>query len=70
MLFRSAILQSWRRAVPIVAMLTAVYGYLYVTLLAEDFALLGGALGLFAILAAFMYLTRRVDWYALSLDKR
>jgi inner membrane protein len=66
--YSAAILQSWRRAAPMIAMLTAVYGYLYATLLAEDFALLGGTVGLFAILAAFMYLTRHVDWYATSLD--
>jgi inner membrane protein len=67
--YSAAILKSWRRAGPMIAMLTAVYGYLYATLLAEDFALLGGTLGLFAMLAAFMYLTRHVDWYAVSLEK-
>ena len=67
--YSAAILKSWRRAAPMIALLTAVYGYLYATLLAEDFALLGGTLGLFAILAAFMYLTRNVDWYAVSLEK-
>jgi len=35
---------------------------------AEDFALLVGALGLFGLLTAFMYLTRGIDWYALDLS--
>ena len=45
-------------------MLTAVYAYLFVILRAEDYALLGGSLALFAGLAAAMFLTRRIDWFA------
>ena len=41
-----------------------LYGYLYVLLMNEDYALLIGAIGLFAILGAIMFATRRVDWYA------
>ena len=33
------------------------------TLNAETFALLGGAIGLWATLAFIMYFTRRIDWY-------
>jgi len=29
----------------------------------DDYALLAGALGLFAVLAAAMVLTRKVNWY-------
>jgi inner membrane protein len=29
----------------------------------EDFALLVGSLGLLALLAVIMFLTRKVDWY-------
>ena len=47
-------------------MVAALYGYLYVVLTNEDYALLIGSLGVFAILAAIMYLTRRVDWYGTS----
>ena len=43
-----------------------LYGYLYVLLMNEDYALLIGSIGLFAILAAIMYATRRVDWYAVG----
>lgn len=61
--YSGAILGSLRRALPIGALLTALYGYLYVTLKAEDYALLFGALGVFGMLAAFMYLTRHIDWF-------
>jgi inner membrane protein len=43
--------------------LIAIYGFIYVVLQLEDYALLVGSLGLFAVLAAVMYLSRRVNWY-------
>jgi inner membrane protein len=64
--YSGAVLRSFRRALPVGALLAGLYAFIYVTLQAEDFALLIGAVGLFAVLAAFMYLTRRVDWFALS----
>jgi inner membrane protein len=42
--------------------LASTYGILYVILLSDDNALLFGSLLLFAILAAFMVATRRLDW--------
>ena len=61
--YARAVLGRPRRALAVAGMVAALYGYLYVLLTAEDFALLFGSLGLFAILSAFMWLTRRVDWY-------
>jgi inner membrane protein len=55
---------------PIGGLLTALYGYLYVTLKAEDYALLFGALGVFTALAGFMYLTRHIDWFDVSFGGR
>ena len=43
--------------------MSAVYALLYVLVLSEDYALLLGALVLFAALAAVMLVTRKVDWY-------
>jgi inner membrane protein len=43
--------------------LAALYGMLYALLKAEDYALLGGAVLIFVLLAAAMIATRRVDWY-------
>ena len=68
--YSGAVLRSVRRAAPIGALLTALYGYLYVTLKAEDYALLFGALGVFAVLAAFMYLTRHVDWFDVTFGRK
>jgi inner membrane protein len=62
--YTAAVLRSRGRAAIVAGMVAALYGYLYVLLNNEDYALLIGSLGVFAILAAIMYLTRRVDWYA------
>ncbi len=48
------------------ASLAALFGFLYALLQAEDYSLLGGALLLFALLAAVMVATRRIDWYTLT----
>lgn len=66
--YSAAILGTGRRALHVAGMLALVYAYLYVALKAEDYALLIGAFGLFAMLATFMILTRKVDWFAVSFD--
>jgi inner membrane protein len=66
-LYSVAVLRSVQRALPIGALLAALYAYLYVTLRAEDYALLLGALGTFGTLAAIMYFTRHVDWHTVRI---
>jgi len=66
--YSAAILGTGRRALYVAGLLALVYAYLYVALRAEDYALLIGAFGLFAMLATFMMLTRKVDWFALSFE--
>jgi inner membrane protein len=46
--------------------LAALYAMLFALLKAEDYSILGGSLLLFALLAAVMIATRRVDWYAVA----
>jgi len=60
--YSAAVLKSWRRAAVIGAILAALYAVLYVLLSLEAYALLIGALLLFAALAGTMYVTRRLDW--------
>jgi inner membrane protein len=59
-LYARAILASSRSAATLGAMLAGLYAFLFVTLRAEDHALLIGALGLTALLAGVMYGTRRL----------
>jgi inner membrane protein len=44
-------------------LLSALYTYLYILLQLEDRSLQFGALGLFIVLAAVMYVTRKINWY-------
>jgi len=44
----------------------ALYGFLYVLLMNEDYALLIGSIGVFVFLGVVMFLTRNVDWYGLG----
>ena len=55
-----------RRAFAFLGFFSAMYGALYVLLRSEDHALLMGSLLVFALLAAAMIATRRIDWGALS----
>ncbi|MFC1848911.1 cell envelope integrity protein CreD [candidate division CSSED10-310 bacterium] len=43
----------------------SLYGYLYILLQLQDYALLVGSIGLFMILALVMFLTRKINWYLL-----
>jgi inner membrane protein len=61
--YAAAILQGKGRALVLTLVLAGLYGYLYVLLQLEDYALLLGSTGLFVILAAVMYLTRKINWY-------
>ena len=49
--------------VGITSLMGLLYAYFYVLLSLQDIALLAGSIGLFAIIAAIMYLTRNVNWY-------
>jgi len=62
--YLSAVLGSTGRSLGFAAILTALYAALYGLLVSEDNALVLGSLLLFAILAAAMLVTRRIDWYA------
>lgn len=68
--YLSGVLKSWLRASGFAVMLTSLYGVLYGLLISEDNALLMGSLLLFGILAAIMWITRKVDWYELGSSLR
>lgn len=68
--YSAVALQSRPRALVVGSGVALLYGYLYILLNNEDYALVIGALGLFAILAAIMYATRRIDWYTVGRGAR
>jgi inner membrane protein len=51
-------------------LLALLYAFFYSLLQLEDYALLLGSIGLFIIISVIMYLTRKVDWYGVSSDKK
>ena len=66
--YSAAILERRTRAALVALVLAGLYLFLYLTLKAETFALLAGSTGLWVVLAAVMYLTRRINWYASDED--
>lgn len=62
----SYVLRGLGRGITFGLLLAGIYSALYVILQSEDYALLLGSLLLFGLLAAAMYLTRNIDWYAIS----
>ena len=62
--YSATILTSQRRAIVLAAVLFGLYAFLYLTLKAENYPLVAGSTGLWFVLAAVMYLTRKINWYA------
>lgn len=67
--YASHMLGSWRGGLALGAGMAVLYGLLYLLLRLEQTALVVGALALFAVLAAVMVLTRRINWYRLGQSK-
>jgi inner membrane protein len=61
--YSRVIFPNERRSGVVATCVAALYGYRFVLLTNEDYALLIGSIGLFVILASIMYVTRRLDWY-------
>lgn len=61
-----SIFKTKRSAVLLGVFLAVLYLYLYVILQLESMALLFGSIGLFVALAIVMYMSRKIDWYALN----
>ncbi|MGD9583323.1 MAG: cell envelope integrity protein CreD [Lysobacterales bacterium] len=64
--YMAGVLGDRRRGLAFAALLGLLFGLLFGLLQSEDYALLVGALALFAALASVMLLTRRLDWYRLA----
>ena len=64
--YSATVLQTRGRASALGTVLTALYGLLYVLVQMQTYSLLVGSITLFAALAAAMFLTRHVNWYALD----
>lgn len=61
-LYSISILKNKRFPMFIAVALSALYSFIYVIIQLEDYALLAGSIGLFMILGAVMYFSRKIDW--------
>lgn len=62
-LYVRSLFRSNKTAAVFTTALTALYGYIYIIIQSEDYALLFGSVGLFVIVAIIMHFSRKVDWY-------
>jgi inner membrane protein len=62
-LYSLAVFSQKKLSVLLFFILSGLYGFLFVILQADDYALLLGSIGLVIMLALTMYLTRKINWY-------
>nr|MBP8250449.1 inner membrane CreD family protein [Chitinophagales bacterium] len=62
-LYSLAVFSQKKLSVLLFFILSGLYGFLFVILQANDYALLLGSIGLVIMLALTMYLTRKINWY-------
>jgi inner membrane protein len=63
-LYLAGALRSARAGASAGGIFAGTYALLYLLITSENYALLAGALALFALLATVMLLTRKLDWYS------
>lgn len=61
--YTANILGESKRGIGSATYFLLLYGFIYIILSAEDYALLLGSFAIFLLLAAVMFLTRKMDWY-------
>ncbi len=67
-LYSLSVFKSKKHSLLLVAVLSGIYAFLFVTLQLTDYALLMGSIGLTLILGATMYFTRNINWYKINED--
>lgn len=66
--YAKSILKSISATLMIGSLLAILYAYLYILLQIEEYTLLMGSVGLFVLLSAIMYITRKIDWYTIGIS--
>ena len=69
-LYSRSFLGDWGKSWIMGAVMAFLYAFLYFTLQSEDWALLIGSVGAFGITAVVMFLTRKLDWWGTSYEKK
>jgi inner membrane protein len=63
LLYSRTFLKTWLHAFIQTLILTFSFGFIFVLMQLETYALLVGSIGLFAVLALTMFITRKINWY-------
>jgi inner membrane protein len=62
-LYSHTFLKKWTNSIVLILILASSFGFIFILLQLESFALLAGSIGLFAVLALIMFFTRKINWY-------
>ncbi|MBS1687269.1 MAG: cell envelope integrity protein CreD [Bacteroidetes bacterium] len=62
-LYVRSIFKETKTAIGFTSVLAALYGYIFILIQLQDYALLFGSIGLFVIIAIMMYYSGKIDWY-------
>jgi inner membrane protein len=65
--YAKAVLRGLRQGTSVLGALVLLYGFLYLLLRLEDYALIAGSVAVFIVLAFVMFVTRRMNWYDIRL---
>ncbi len=63
LLYSRSFLKTWTNAIIQTLILTFSFGFIFVLMQLETFALLVGSIGLFIVLGLTMFFTRKINWY-------
>ncbi|MCK3686302.1 cell envelope integrity protein CreD [Maribellus sp. YY47] len=61
--YSKTFLKSWGNAIIQTLILTFSFGFIFVLMQLETYALLVGSIGLFVVLSLTMFFTRKINWY-------
>lgn len=67
-LYSLSVFKQLKLSLLLCTVVSAIYGFLFVTMQLADYALLMGSIGLTIILALTMYFTRNINWYKLNIE--
>lgn len=62
-IYSSSVLNNKRLSYLLAGSLSMIYGFIFIIIQIETYALLVGSIGLFVILGLTMYFTRKISWY-------
>ena len=68
-LYAHSIAKNKRLTALIGLILVLLYLFIYSIIQMQDYALVMGSIGLFLVLGTIMYLSRKIDWYAVKTKK-